>query len=331
MRVLPVLLALFWLGGSAAFAATPEETYRAARDRLLAEYDGFDAEAEAPSPTLKAFWEAVDGLLAARGLKALTEFRTVDTLPLGPGTTLVEIDWEDFGHLAVIDNGKVAWTSSTDQSAPGCWRGAPERPCATSTGVLKPPAIGLLPPGNDGAPRFFVQADYFQPAGGTRGHQLALWRWKNGKAEAFFTTDFITGGDAPQGVALDGDELKITGKGLWFGFSVCGACDGRQVLHRLRVTPTGIEDLGTTSLTPELDAVDALLAHLTKNRTTDEIATPEAAALLKKNWQGTIFLIDPPVVGDHTVCMAPEDLPPLTFRFADKSQRIISVEPGKCH
>ena len=327
-----VLLAFVWLSDATAFAATPEETYRAAQDRLTAEYDGSDAEAEAPSPTLRAFWDAVDGLLSARGPKGLAQFMTVNTLPLRQGTMLVAADWEDFGHLAVIENGKVAWSSSTDQNAPGCWRGAHDRPCMMADIGVHPPDIGLLATGSDGAPRFFVQADYFQPAGGTRGHQLSLWRWTPGKAETFFTTDFVTGGDAAQGVAVAGNEVKITGKGYWLSFSVCGSCDGRQQTHRLRVTPTGVEDLGWTSLTPELDAVDLLLGRLADKHATDDIATPAAAALLKKSWHDTIFITDPPTIGDHSACLAPEDLPPLTFRFGPdpKAMRIVAVEPGPC-
>ena len=72
------------------------------------------------------------------------------------------------------------------------------------------------------------------------------------------------------------------------------------------------------SLTPELDAVDSL------------IGSPDAPALLQKSWHDHIFLIDPPHIGDHSICMAPEDLPPLTFRFDKDSTRIIAIEPGTC-
>jgi len=328
--VLRVLLALTCMTGEIAAAASPEETYREAYERLNAEYDEFKVEEEASSPILRAFWDAADGLLSARGPKALTQVLPVDFLPLRQETMLVAVTWEQFGHLAVVENGKVVWSSSTDQSAPGCWRGAPGRPCSMTGIGIQSPGIGLLPAEPGGAPRFFVQADYAQFAGGTRGHQLSLWRWNGSKAEVFYTVDFVTGGDAAQGVVLVGDVLEITRKAFWSRLSVCGSCSGHQVRHRLRVTPTGIEHIGTDSLTPELDTVDELLVRLAENQATDDISTPEAAAMLKTSWHGNLFIMDP-IVASNAACIAPDDNPALTFHFAPGPvARIAAIEPGRC-
>ncbi len=266
-------------------------------------------------------------MLAARGPnwqdaeKPDNRYLDVQTAALGKDIVAVSasIDW--LGHLAILDQGKLRWSTSTDPSAPGCWRGAPERPCAGT-------AIGPLSATSGGGPRFYVVADYAQVAGGTRGHQLSLWQWKDGKAELFYQNDFATAGDAPQGATVSGDEINITSKWRWSNISVCGACEGRQLVHQVRVTATGTQDLGLTSLTPELDAIDALL----NKYPTKDIATPQIAALLKKSWHGNIFIIDPPVVGEHSACVAPEDLPALTFRFSPgPAKRITAIDPGPCH
>jgi hypothetical protein len=279
------LLALIWLGGG-AWASEEED-----------------------------FWHEMDAKLAAQGPKDLAE--ETESLQLGEGVLAVAASDPRFGYLAILDHGNLRWTAHADPASPDCWRGAFERPCSATK-------IAALPGEADGISRFYVVADYFQEAGATRGHQLSLWRWKSGKAQAFYTTDFITGGDAPQGVTLRGDEIEITGKGFWRNFSVCGACDGRQQTRRLRVSSAGVQDLGTASLFPGLDAVDALLGG------NQEVATPDVAARLKKSWHGTIFIVDPPRFGDHSACLAPEDLPALTFRFNADSTRIVSIEPGAC-
>jgi hypothetical protein len=326
------LLALAWLGGGIASAASPEEAYRAAHQHLNEEFDGFDAEREAPSPTVKTFWESVDALFSARGPDWQSaeapdhRYLILQTQSLGEDLLAVSAVIDQFGHLAVLDHGKVRWSTTTDPAVPGCWRGAPERPCATIDNGL-----GLLPADESGAPRFYVVAGYAQDAGATRGFQLSLWRWKDGRAQPFHTTDFVMGGEEEhQGVSVAGNEIGITGKSHWLNFSVCGACYGRQQVHRLRVTPTGVTDLGIVSVRPELDSVDTLLGRLKTDQNTDSVATPEVAALVKKSWHGNLFAMDPVSTGD-TACIAPDDNPPLTFHFAPgPTPRITAVEPRTC-
>jgi hypothetical protein len=265
------------------------------------------------------FWHEIDSKLAAHGPEGLAE--ETESLQLGDGIVAVVASNFEFGYLAVLDHGRVRWTAHADSAAPECWRGAYLRSCLPTQFISS--QLGLLPAEAGGAPRFYVVADYYQQAGATRGHQLTLWRWKNGKAEAFYDTDFVTGGEAPQAVTVTGDKIEITGKGGWQHFSVCGGCHGRQIRYDIRVTPTGIEHLGTVVLVPELDTVDELLGG------NDAVATPEAVAVLKKSWHGNLFAMDP-VVADHSVCVAPDDNPALTFRFGEDPARIVAIEPGPC-
>lgn len=315
--LLAAFLALAWLGG-AARAATPDETLRAAYQNVQPVLDSQDDEGSASSPALTDFWKAVDGVLASEGLDALVKSDApieIKTLPLNDGSQLVGINLEQLGHLVLLDRRAVLWSSADlCQST---------RACFTTH-------LGLLPAGADGAQRFYVEAEYAQMAGATRGRQLSLRRWHDGKMETFYHTDFATAADAPDGAKVAGEEATITSKGFWSNFSVCGACDGRQQVHRVRITPSGVQDLGLTSLTPKLDTIDELLGRLAANQPTGDIATQQAAAALKSAWHGNIFLSDRPIVSSDAVCMEPEDVPAMTFRFAPDSTRIIAVEPGRC-
>src|SRR5579859_90238 len=291
MRLLiSALLTLVWVGGTAS--ASEEED----------------------------FWREMDTKLAAHGPEGLAG--ETQTLVLGDGLLAVAASDFQYGYLAILDHGKVRWTAHSDPAAPRCWRGAYLRPCLPTQFFSS--QLGLLPADSAGAPRFYVVADYYQEAGATRGHEITFWRWKNGKAEAFYDIDFITGGETEtQGVKVKRDKVEVTGKGSWQHFSVCGACHGRLIRYDIRVTPNGTEHLGTVILVPELDIVDDLLGGH------DELATPEAAAMLKKSWHGNLFA-DDPVVGDHSVCIAPDDNPALIFRFSKDSTHIVAIEPGNC-
>lgn len=54
-----------------------------------------------------------------------------------------------------------------------------------------------------------------------------------------------------EGVHADGDNIRIVEKEYWDILDPCGACDGRQMAHVLRLTPSGVSDEGTVSLTSE--------------------------------------------------------------------------------
>ena len=308
---------MVWLGG-AAMAATPKEALQTAYVKVQAVIDQQDSDNAATSADLVDFWKAVDGVLVAEGPGALAESNTVElkTLPLSDGSRLFAVNLEQLGHLVLIDHGAVRWSSIELCQFP--------RACFIAD-------FGLLPVATDGALRFYIDGEYAQMAGATRGRQLSFWRWKDGAMETFHRTDYAIAAEAPDGATVTGDQATIASKGSWLHFSVCGACNGRQMQHRLRVTPSGVEDLGTVSLRPELDVVDNLLGRLANDQPTADIATPETAALLKKSWHGNLFAMDP-VVADHMACIAPDDNPALTFRFAPgaKAMKIIAIEPGKC-
>ena len=129
--------------------------------------------------------------------------------------------------------------------------------------------------------RFYVNAGYAQPAGGTIGRQTSIWRW-DGQSPMLLWIGFHHAMIAQElGVEFDGRVFTIGEKQYFRSFFVCGSCEGRQMAHRLRLTATGVQDLGLTSLTPELDLVDELFWRLAEGRSTADIASTAVSQYLR--------------------------------------------------
>jgi hypothetical protein len=77
-------------------------------------------------------------------------------------------------------------------------------------------------------------------------------------------------------------ELSILEKRFPRTFSSCNGCFEPTTVHRLRITPDSIDDLGELSRAPELDLIDDLFWRIAHNQTTSSIATPQVAATLRK-------------------------------------------------
>jgi hypothetical protein len=142
--------------------------------------------------------------------------------------------------------------------------------------------IGQLPPDASGNPRFFVDAGYAQTLGATIGKQTSVWRWEADTAHLLWIDwyDFMI--DQKIGTKYKEGILSIGEKDEFRSFFGCGACEARQMVRRLRVTPTGIEDLGEISTTPELDLVDELFWRLANGRSTSDIAEPQVSRFLRR-------------------------------------------------
>lgn len=141
--------------------------------------------------------------------------------------------------------------------------------------------VGLLTPTATGEPRFYIDAGYAQAAGATIGHQTSVWRWDGTIANLLWIDTHLVMIDQKTGNSFSDGVLTIGEKVEFRSFFSCGSCEGRQMLHRLRVTPSGIEDLGKTSTTPELDLIDELFWRLAHGKETSDIASPQVSHLLK--------------------------------------------------
>ncbi len=124
-----------------------------------------------------------------------------------------------------------------------------------------------------------------QAAGATRGYQLSIWRWNAERANPAYVTSFDgMAADPQEGVHIDGDAIRIVQKDHWDILDACGACDGRQVVHRLRLTSPGVSDDGTVSLTPELDLVDEIYTRFRAGQSAEALASPSVLQFMRQSW-----------------------------------------------
>jgi hypothetical protein len=180
----------------------------------------------------------------------------------------------------------VAWSTAQPQEAEGdqaillaAWR--PESathggrgPYLAATGsdgsVL--PRIGLLPKDANGHPRFYVDGTYAQSAGGTVGAQISVWLWDGTTARPLIARAYALMIDQHVGTRVEGDLLKVRQKKFFRTFFSCGMCEERQTDWTVRLTPTGVQDLGEQSLVPELDIVDELFYRVIHHEVLTEFA-----------------------------------------------------------
>jgi len=170
----------------------------------------------------------------------------------------------------------------------GAWRADRAGGHCRETGSGHPPgtcgplyaALGVLTPDANNQPRFYVDAGYAQIMGATVGHQTSVWRWDGDTAHLLWIDwhDFMI--DQRIGTEYKNGILTIGEKDEFRSFYGCGSCEARQIVRRLRVRPTEIEDLGKISTTPELDLIDELFWRLAKRQPTNDIAAPEVSRLL---------------------------------------------------
>ena len=192
-------------------------------------------------------------------------------------------------------------------------------------------SLGILSPDVEGRPRFYIGGGYAQSAGFTIGKQMSVWRWDEDHPTLLWIESYSFMIDQKTGDRFANGIFTIGQKEDFRTFYSCGMCNGRQIQHRLRLTPTGIEDLGKRSLSPTLDLVDELLWRLGHNRSTSDIASAQVAKLLKPQfesaksesekispgWESVGMLDDTttaPILGGKRVCFtADSDLGRLYF------------------
>jgi hypothetical protein len=142
-------------------------------------------------------------------------------------------------------------------------------------------SAGALPSDAFGRPRFYVDAGYAQAAGATIGKQSSVWRWDGEAAELLWIDSHNVMVEQELGIEFNDGVLTVGEKEQFRSFFACGSCEARQMAHRIRITPTGVEDLGRFSTTPELDLIDELFWRLATGRETADIASLQVSQLLK--------------------------------------------------
>lgn len=234
----------------------------------------------------------------------------------------------------------VAWSMAQPQEAQGnqatllaAWRPANAKHggrgpylAATASDGSVLPRIGLLPKDGNGHPRFYVDGIYAQSAGGTVGAQISVWFWDGITARPLIAHAYALMIDQQVGTRVEGDLLKVQQKKFFRTFFSCGMCEERQTNWTVRLTPTGVQDLGEQSLVPELDTVDELFYRVTHHerptaladshaiKSAEDIVEEARAAKSPKDWAefqslGMMGTWKTRVGGNATVlCLALDDV-----------------------
>jgi hypothetical protein len=321
---------------------------------LASSYDGGDVW-ELMAPLIPLLWALQDEWLRQQpadqppdpaGLMSLDPDLQVQSVALAADAWLVSTGQHGIGQLVLVTRvpagagGPLRVQQVPDQpdfDRLRCFHPQPGlRPCAARK-------LQSLPPDAQGSARVLIEAQYSQPAGATRGNQASLWRWEAGQLRPLYVTEYPVGGEGYEdGVHAGGDVISITFKGAFQLLTACGACDGRQLIRRLRLTAgNAVEDLDTTPLTPELDLVDTLLQRLAHHEASLDLAEAPAADKLERVLSGitgfelgkdTLFMGDPEHVtesnGRRELCLLTDDLPPLllTFSAQGNERHLLTVD-----
>jgi hypothetical protein len=146
-------------------------------------------------------------------------------------------------------------------------------------GPLAVQEVLALTPAANGHPRFLVDA-YQGADGGTILAQLSVWEWDGAAAKPLLVELYRYASDF-RGFHFDGKTLQIITKEETQTFFGCGMCPQPRGIWTLKITPTGVDNLGHRFLQPEVQWADELLSKLNKGDDTTGIADPKVAGILK--------------------------------------------------
>jgi hypothetical protein len=140
----------------------------------------------------------------------------------------------------------------------------------------------LLPKTSKGHPRFYLAATTHPWAGGTIAKEISVWEWTGKKAVPQFTSFYDDSIDSPGDIKLSGNLLKIGLKAEPKTFITCGSCVEPQATWNLKITPTGVEDVGTDFKQPEYKYIDELLYRIQKRENVRSMASGCVATMLRR-------------------------------------------------
>jgi hypothetical protein len=253
---------------------------------------------------------------------------------LRTGENLSRVVWNiKSAQQTTSEMGRVldAWSSTA--ALDDCRERIPTKMWASCGPVFG--AIRLLPSSPKGHPRFYVDATY-SSEGGSVAAQLSIWEWNGSSLQPLFVKTY--GYMIDQGVftRVDGNLIKVRVKDDWRTFSSCGMCEGRQRDWTLRITPSGVEDLGKLSVVPELDAIDDLFYRAARGMPVPSLVSPSAfnaARKVVKTNQGFGMISDWYVHRNSNstiVCFSADEIEAQLFTFVPSGQgsRIIDIRPA---
>jgi hypothetical protein len=140
----------------------------------------------------------------------------------------------------------------------------------------------ILPNTSNGHLRFYLAASTNPWAGGTYTKQLSVWEWTGQEAVPQFISPYSVSIDSPGSITLSGNLLKVDHKADLKTFSSCGSCTAPAATWNLKITPTGVADLGTEFIQPEFKFIDELLYRTQKREIIRSMASDRVATKLRR-------------------------------------------------
>jgi hypothetical protein len=309
-RAILGLLALAWSTPALADTTDIETAYRAAAERVHRHASDYWLDGKPQGErALNRAWTLLAAWTAAylnehpdatpKRLKRAAPDDDLDAVALGPRTMLVGAAVDNaFGTFFIVDGTegtfRPVWSIREHAGREAfplldAWtaKGAAE-PCRKAVGdadELRCGSLGgsaaRLPDDAQGHPRFYIHAGYSEVAGNAEAKQMSFWTWKGGKAEPQFVTSFGVNID-DEAMRLDGDLLKMRVAEDYRMIAPWWDHLDRDLDWTFRVGPEGIDDLGKTSVIPEVDVVDELLVRAAHRLLADDLATREVQAAVAK-------------------------------------------------
>jgi len=260
----------------------------------------------------------------------------VDVAALPEHAFVISTTKNEIGNVSIVANyGGTYWPpwtiadTSTLDPILASWneRALAPKSEATPTYASK---LGVLPSTSDGKARFYVEGAYMQWMGATIGGQLSIWSWDGRTASLLLAKRYwfmIDSQDMTQ--VIDG-RLVLHTKEDFKTFFSCGSCEEKKAVWTVLINPTGVTDLGSKAVDPELDVIDELFYRLEMRASAVNIASPRVVSALaaeipdrrveaKKSKSANLFLsaISEATVrrsgAISTVRLALDDYGPYTF------------------
>ncbi len=138
--------------------------------------------------------------------------------------------------------------------------------------------FGSLPDDDKGRVRFFLDGSYAQSAGLNVAAQLSVWVWDRSEPRLEFVGTYFHYIDQPVGTRLEGEFLRVRVRDQYRTFSTCCDDEGRPMDWNLKLTPTGVQDLGYSPVPSPLEALDELFYRTAKGIPAGDLATPPVLA-----------------------------------------------------
>jgi len=135
-----------------------------------------------------------------------------------------------------------------------------------------------LPDDDQGRRRFFLNGSYAERAGMTVAAQLSIWVWDGSEPRLEFVGTYIFYIEQPVGTRLEGEFLRVRVRDQYRTFSTCCDDEGRPMDWNLKVTPTGVQNLGYSPVPSPLEALDELFYRIAKGMPAEDVATPQVLA-----------------------------------------------------